>query len=254
MSAGLVEVLRAYHEERSHAASLVRERHSLAYVSDALACQRKRVYSARGVEATDPPDGRALEIMALGDTIHETVQAALAQALGDRIVIEHTIRDGRRKGDGLHTVGGRLDAYIPVVDEEAAGLMGAPDDVVGHACAIEIKSMAGYGFRLCEKSGEPKPEHVAQGVLGAGLVGAPWLWLVYRSRDTLATQSWLIEVDPVEVGRLRALSYEVAIAYDASTTPPREVEGKPVGDPAAPTAPWQCRYCVYRTHCAQDEQ
>lgn len=211
------------------------------YASGSGMCWRQRWYQARDVER-DPgsePDARAILAMDVGTWLHERIQAALVRAGGDAVVAEVSWRDEQIG------FGARADL---IVNGPAFGL--GEDQT---PCTVEIKTLAGYGFRVAVKAGEPEERHVAQGMHSAVAHGHRGVLVVYLSRDTLATASWWIPVTDEWRQRIQHELHRIAELDKRDKPPHRVIPGiGVVGDPLDRAAPWHCRYCSWRERCTVD--
>ena len=203
------------------------------HASDVKGCWRARWYKAQGIEPDTLPSAPGTLILHTGNLIHGAVQGALA-ALGAEVEV------GWR--DEEISLGGRADA---VVREPIDGLVA--EEAV--PLCIEIKTMSDYGFRKAGRAGGPDDRHLAQMLLEGHYTEAVWGWVVAVSRDSGKLLAWEF---PVHEGTARR-EREGIIEHDTPVRPARRIpEVGTVADPMAPDAPWQCRYCAFRTRCAKD--
>jgi hypothetical protein len=237
----LTDLLRGLLDEQLRAARAVeRDGHvatSPFYASGALGCHRARWYQANGVRGDEScePDMQAILAMDTGTYLHDRLQEAL-KATG--AVSEVTWR--------LDHLGGRADLLWP-----------GPSPVTrAHRAVGEIKTLSNYGFRRACKVG-PEDRHVLQAMLSCRVLDALGALVIYISRDSFELASWWLDYNSFwrdetkwEIERIEALAGKedrpLRLVWPDLHHPIT------VRDPAAPNAPWQCRYCWWRETCTKD--
>lgn len=217
--------------------------------SDAFGCARKVAFSSLGVPKDVQYSAESLIAFRAGDAYHQMAQEAAVAFLDAR-------------------------CEWPVDWTPELSLSGHADAIYtddnGTVC-VEIKSMAGYGFRLATGQGKdepgPKVDHLLQvGLYGlAPQINANRVHIIYVDKDRNLTAEWVIGVDdplPHLGGEtVRQLVDEekrrlagILSDLDAGRLPARDVPGFGIVDvpPAADTRddPWNCRYCSWQPTCA----
>lgn len=222
--------------------------------SDALKCSRQIAFKTLGLPRDIELTPEAMLTFRAGDFFHQVVQEAL-----------------------VRTFDARLE--VPVDWSPELSLSGYGDAVYNKespVTAVEIKSMAGYGFLLAtggRKSREgpgPKADHLTQAGLFAlaPQIAAERVHIIYVSKDTCRVAEWIIGVDDeldhlggqtvrqmVEAEKVRLAG--ILSRLDDGTVPKRYVPGHGVVvDPTTPKdapvdpAPWNCGYCAWQPTCA----
>lgn len=220
--------------------------------SDANACARKVAFASLGVPRDVKYSPESLIAFRAGDAYHQMAQEAATSWLDARCEIPV---DWTPQGLSLS---GHADAVYE----------GDEGKVV-----VEIKSMAGYGFKIATgqvKRGDQLPGPKLEHLLQAGLYGlapqidARWVHIVYIDKDRNTTAEWLVSIDEplahldgstvrdlvkAEQDRLRVILGEL----DEGHLPAREIPGFGLVDdpPAAESRdnPWNCRYCSWQPTC-----
>lgn len=240
--------------------------------SDAYACARKIAFSSLGVPKDVAYSRESLIAFRAGDAYHHIAQEAAVASLDARCEypVDWTpVLSLSGHCDGVYTLG------------QLKGLLGPEHKVVtdlwdkgakgSDRVAVEIKSTAGYAFRLATgRSGNeppgPKIEHLIQVGLYAlsPQVSAKWVHVALIDKDRNLTAEWLIGVDePLphlggrtvrqlitqECERLAQLLAEM----DNGDLPARNIPGfGMVDDPPSADSrdnPWNCRYCAWQPTC-----
>jgi hypothetical protein len=247
--------------------------------SDAYKCARQLAFASLGVPKDVQYSPESLLAFAAGDVYGQIAGEAAARAVDAALETPVDWTDGGCSLSGHADVVYRLaelkrllPADHPLLDDlRQRGATGA--DVV---CG-EVKSMAGYGFRICAGTGPakvkelpgPKREHLLQcGLYGLSpSIGARWLHMVYIDKDRNLTAEWIIGVDEplMHLGGLSARQLvaeevermnQVLAVIDAGNLPARDVPGfgrvedPPPADAPKGSEPWNCRYCSWQPTCA----
>ncbi|MGA0270766.1 MAG: hypothetical protein ACO3ME_10755 [Ilumatobacteraceae bacterium] len=228
--------------------------------SDAGSCIRKRGFAAVGAVESNEIAPTSLLAFEIGNSIHDTLQEAFAGTEGFQFAAEVPI--------DLSPLGVSLSGHCD-------GIITMPNS---RKIIVEIKTMAGFGFKLAASgtSGGPKREHVAQAGLYALGMDASAILLVYVSKEgdfragfkPGAVLQWEYDLDdevfPGETVKDVAIAeldnFKLAESHlETGEIAPRLVpndagELVEVDDVPAYMAkgakPWQCAYCQYNDACA----
>lgn len=142
-------------------------------------CDRALWYQLLGIEESNPVGVADAWRMGLGSTIHEMLQSIAADMFG--------------------SVDGVANAQSEVkVDLRPIGLPGSAhlDMIIeyeGRKIAVEIKSMAGFGFKVAATTFKGPPQgprygHVLQGALAAKAAGCDGLIVAYLAMENVSPQ------------------------------------------------------------------
>lgn len=247
--------------------------------SDANGCARKIAYQSLGVPKDVQYSAESLVAFRAGDAYHQMAQEAAVRSVNARceLPVDWTPTASLSGHcDGVYRLAelkALLDADHPILaDLRARGAKAA--DVV----AMEVKSMAGWGFRLATgtatKAAELPGPKLAD-LLQCGMyalapqVEARWLHMVYIDKDRNLTAEWIIGADePLahlgdrtvrelvaeELERLNAIEATIV----AGDLPARDVPGygRVIVPPERDSRddPWQCRFCSWQPSCAESEE
>ena len=236
---------------------------TLGRASSVYSCERQMAFGMAGVTPLDVPYLSNLIALDIGNEMHIRVQSALHDAFPDfesEVPIDLTPLG--------YDVSGSADGLLTIADQKII---------------VEIKTSAGYPFRICAegnaKSNElagPKIEHLIQAGIYAHGVGADGVLIIMINKEnmlygqfkvgqTLEFEQRLDDVVPpcgkYEGGQtLRELvltelmrMQRVADQVEAGVIPPRQdpVEGV-LGNPPtfmASRGYWRCRYCNFNSTC-----
>ncbi len=220
--------------------------------SQALSCARKIAFESIGYPGDVELDTKTLTAFRYGHLAHDDlIQPALVECFGAEVEVGATWMPELS-----------LSLWLDAVYE-------APVKT-----AVEIKSMASYGFDVAtgakknsrEPAG-PKAEHVVQSALGALApdVGAERQHIIYLSKERGSIAEWIFGVDEplphLEGATPRELVTEelarmagILGRLDDGLLPRRVIPGHGlVIDPPAKDSkgqPWLCRYCAFQPTCA----
>jgi hypothetical protein len=223
--------------------------------STALNCARAIAFEAMQVEPAVPLSTEALVIFDVGHAYHDRIQAGLHERFGAQLEV--------------------VCSWWPEYDmsTHADAVYPLPSGNV----AVEIKSAKAYAYDLVVKGNPydhtgpgPKREHLIQAGL-SGLspgVDAKWVHMIYLNKDTGEMAEWLIGVHTplVHLGgdcTVATLTHDELARQDAilrlvqaGTMPAREIPNFGLVRTRPPAAsskdkPWNCRYCAWQPHCAQ---
>ena len=224
--------------------------------SDAGSCLRKRGMAAIGAAESNAIAPQSLLAFEIGNSIHETLQEAFAAAEGFTFEAEVPID---------------LSEFGPSLSGHTDGIITGPD---GSKTILEIKTMAGFGFKLA-KSGGPKREHVAQAGMYALGVEADRILLVYVAKegdfragfkpgavlefeylmtDEVFDGESVHDVAMAEIDMFKMADDMLDKGIVTSRLVPddsgklQEVERVP-GYMEKGGKPWQCAYCQYNDAC-----
>lgn len=217
--------------------------------SDAYGCARKLAFASLGVPKDVQYSAESLIAFRAGDAYHQMAQEAAVAFLDARCEwpVDWTPE---------LSLSGHADAIY--------------NDEHGTVC-VEIKSMAGYGFRLATGQGKeeagPKVDHLLQVGLYAlaPQIRADRVHIVYVDKDRNLTAEWVIGIDDplphLDEASVRELVADelvrlagVLADLDAGRLPARDVPGFGIVDvpPEVDSRddPWNCRYCSWQPTCA----
>lgn len=230
--------------------------------SEALHCSRQVAFRIIGLSPDIPLDGATLLVFRAGHIWHDQIiQPALVERYGAEIEVMATWMPHLGLSCWLDA------AYLPATDDELVGRF--------TKVAVEIKSMASYGFdlatgtrtRLGESPG-PKIEHVCQSALGAMApnVAADASHIIYASKERGVLAEWIYGLDdPLphlggstarEIGTAELTRMAGILGRIENGELPRPVvpgHGLVTNPPARDSKgqPWNCRYCAWQPTCAR---
>jgi len=221
----------------------------LWHPSSVSGCQRKAVYSVRGVEKSDPPGPAQMRVFFIGSRFHEITQAAVKSS---PLVAE---------------------VYTEVrVDIPELNVTGAADQLLiftdGTAEMEEFKSIkegfrnragGGFGFKALT---EPKEDHLEQariymlglrrhgGVADDGTIIPPLgdrlqrVRFTYIEKQTFDTKEYVVEWDPAWEQEITAKLNELEqFRGDDASLPPR------MPDKDSFPCSWRTGRCEFFTRC-----
>lgn len=236
--------------------------------SNARGCARKLGFDAIGYPADVETEETSLLAFRAGHIWHDQIiQPALVECFGAELEVGATWMPNLS-----------LSCFLDATYEPPNIKVAVPNRAMRRALrfkrvAVEIKSMATFGFELATgvrtKLGEPagpKPEHVCQSALGALAPGvmADGMHLIYCSKERGSLAEWIFGVDeplphlggvtPADLARdeLRRMAGIIG-RLEAGLLPRPVIPG--VGLVTSPPArgsrgtPWNCRYCPYQPTC-----
>lgn len=229
--------------------------------SEAMHCARQIALRILGIPPDIPLDSATLLVFRAGHIWHDQIiQPALVERYGAEVEVMATWMPQFGLSCWLDA------AYLPKSDDELVAQY--------TKVAVEIKSMASYGFdlatgartRLGEAAG-PKIEHVCQSALGAMApnVAADASHLLYASKERGAMAEWIYGLDePLphlggstarEIGNTELKRMAGILGRLDNGELPRPVvpgHGLVTNPPARDSKgqPWNCRYCAWQPTCA----
>lgn len=198
-----------------------------ATASMALKCARQIGYQMEGVPQ-EPHKLSTLLTFAIGDFVHNHVQAEMEKAL-------HDFQPERPWSMGAVT--GRCD-----------GIYG---DEHGKRTVVEIKSTSKVEYLAAIRNETPKADHMLQADISAIALTAPQRHIIYVCKENgvkLAVREWRCAVDvpraEAEIARLTRIVGEVM----AGRPLPRLMNGVRL-NPTTKAPP--CSYCNYKARCLE---
>jgi len=208
------------------------------------------------VPATNEPGTETLIAFQLGTAMHDFCQDAMDALWTD--FEREVVVDLRPMG---FNVSGHADWVYSMGEID-----GSPRRLVG-----ELKTMKSYPFKIAQRDGEPKLEHVAQAAIYAIGLEADGIHMVYICKETGMRRDgihpgqileWILSMDDVIEGEtIRDIGmgelYRMQRVWDRvqqGVIPERDIPGYgPVDNPPlyhGEGHPWNCRYCNHRDACA----
>jgi hypothetical protein len=218
-----------------------------ANASSAGACARQIGYRVAKIPASNPITGDSLFNFAVGDAVHDQIQAAICNVLGAEKEVSGVI------GDFITC---RADLKYSAED--------------GKLICCEIKSVSDFAYKLAtgaklksngqwnkkdQKGDGPKPEHLLQVGISAKSIDAEYLCIVYARKTAAKGEpiiaEWRFTVNDFEqeiaseIARLK----EIVELVETGRLPERHYQGETIYDPKAVKFP--CGYCDHLTACIQ---
>lgn len=248
-------------DDKPMASAEARVRHSWASM-----CARRIGYEIAGAPVTEPLTVADHWRFGIGTTVHERWQDVIVEAFPDaEVEVKVTIPEIPSAG--------HVDLWLPATKT-----------------AVELKSINGFGFKMAigarGAAEGPRTSALVQGALNAYALGAETLKIVYLSLENLSPRElekvgvhewqkfaaeWTFGKDvwlPLAQQEIARLSKILAV-IDKGEMPPRAIPDLPKGarivnpmkgawtvetaDGITETgSTWQCNYCPFQTHCAND--
>jgi hypothetical protein len=228
--------------------------------SDALACPRKMVFNALGVEVTEPIDAPGVHVTNLGTILHEQVQAGIKAKYPDA--------EFELKGQ-VGPTSGSCDGVVTEKD--------------GTRVLLELKTKGGFAFKKAigvngykRKGPEgPAPSAIVQAGLNARAHNCSVVVIMYMATEGVSKNAarvlglsdndrflaeWRLEetewgpmVD-AELVRLEFLERAVKSKYIPQGEMFDDAKWEWVNvAPKDSYEPWVCTYCSFRTACVNYE-
>lgn len=217
-----------------------------ANASDAGKCARSIAFKMIDFPATNPPGADSLMNFYIGDVIHDIVQKSILDRWPDAKA------EVKGKLEDYITV--RVDVLYPSEDEKlvTCEIKTVSDFAFEKATALKLKSNGRWAKKAQEPEG-PKREHILQNTIGAKILNADYIAVVYirktAAKDEPILFEWRYKTDKFqeeteqELTRLRA----VVESMRENKLPEREYEGSIIENPAKVKFP--CGYCNYKEAC-----
>lgn len=221
-----------------------------ANASDAGKCARAIAFKMVDFPATNPPGPDSLINFYIGDVIHDIVQRSIISKW------PNAQAEVRGKLDDYITV--RADVLYSAEDEKlvTCEIKTVSDFAFEKATALKLKSNGRWARKTQEAEG-PKREHVLQNTIGAKILNADYIALVYirktAAKDEPILFEWRYRVERFteETERELARLKGIVDLMREGKLPEREYEGKIIENPLKVKFP--CSYCGFLDACVSEQ-
>lgn len=217
-----------------------------ANASDAGKCARAIGFKIANFPATNPPGPDSLINFYIGDSIHDIVQKSILDRWPDA--------KAEVKGKLEDYITARVDVLYPSEDEKlvTCEIKTVSDFAFEKATALKLKSNGRWAKKAQEPEG-PKREHILQNTIGARILKADYIAVVYirktATKDEPILHEWRYRTEKFqeqteqEINRLR----NIVGSMRQNKLPEREYEGNIIENPSKVKFP--CGYCNYKDAC-----